>query len=188
MDSQILLEQLYKLEWLLRRYYFYSLRQNGPMATPHRGQGRILALLKIKPEISQKELSTILDIRAQSLGELLVKLEKAGYITRKQSEEDRRVMEIKLTEAGRRAAESAVDDNEGEELFGCLNEKEQEILSKYIGRLIEHLEKILSQESAGKDYCRRAGVIHRGFDLRDFEASMKRGLFGRGSPKDFPED
>lgn len=188
MDSQNLLEQLYKLEWLLRRYYFHSLRQHGPMATPHRGQGRILALLKIKPEISQKELSAILDIRAQSLGELLAKLEKAGYITRKPSEADRRVMEIKLTEAGRSAAESGAYDDEGEDLFACLNEVEQETFSQYIGRLIEHLEKILSQTPAGKDPCRRAGGFHRGVDPRDFEALMRRGLFGRSGPTDFPED
>lgn len=188
MDSQSLLEQLYKLEWLLRRYYFHSLRQNGPMAAPHRGQGRILALLRIKPEISQKELSAILDIRAQSLGELLAKLEKAGYITRKPSEEDRRVMEIKLTEAGQRAAESGTDDEEGEELFACLNEKEQETLSQYIGRLIEHLEKILSQGPAEKGPCGRAGAFHRAFDLRNCEAPINRGFLGRKGLKDFPED
>ena len=58
-------------------------------------------MLKLKPEISQKELSDLLDMRPQSLGELLGKLERNGYITRTPSERDQRVLIIRLTDAGK---------------------------------------------------------------------------------------
>ena len=45
----------------------------------YRGQGRVLKLLRLKPEMSQREMAEILGIRPQSLGETLSKLEAAGY-------------------------------------------------------------------------------------------------------------
>lgn len=60
-------------------------------------------MLKLKLEITQKELTYLLDMSKQALGELLSKLEKAGYITRKPSEEDRRMIIITLTEKGKAA-------------------------------------------------------------------------------------
>ena len=135
-----LYELFVRLEWLLKRYQLKNLRTFGPMADVHRGQGRILALLKLKPEMSQKELSTILDIRSQSLGELLAKLEKNGYITRKPSESDRRVMMICLTDTGREAANQKEEQSDHKELFGCLTEEEQDRLREYLKRIIEDLE------------------------------------------------
>jgi DNA-binding MarR family transcriptional regulator len=129
-------EQLVRLAWLLQRYQMQNHRHHGPMGDPHRGQGRVLALLKLKPEISQKELSNILDMRPQSLGELLVKLERSGYITRTPSEADRRGMDIRLTEAGEAASAQNEQQADTEALFGCLNEEEQAALSDYLGRII----------------------------------------------------
>ncbi|GIP10338.1 MarR family transcriptional regulator [Paenibacillus macerans] len=136
-----LYEQYVRLVWLERRHQLQKLKEMGPMANPHQGQGRVLALLKLKPEMTQKELSAILDIRSQSLGELLAKLERSGYITRTPSKADRRVMEIRLTEAGRIAAKQNEEQSDSEIIFGCLNETEQAALSGYFTRIIEELEK-----------------------------------------------
>ena len=95
-----LLAKLSRIGELLHRYSHRNHRMHGPAGDPHRGQGRVMALLKMRPEISQKELAYLLDIRPQSLGELLAKLERNGYIERSASEEDRRGMNIRLTEAG----------------------------------------------------------------------------------------
>lgn len=117
---------------------------------PYRGQGRVLSLLKMQPEMSQKELSYLLGIRPQSMGELLAKLEENGYITRTPSAEDRRAMEIKLTDEGasvaasneqRRAQELAAD-----EMFQCLNVEEQENLASYLDRIIDTLKETLAGE------------------------------------------
>ncbi|MDR3270259.1 MAG: MarR family transcriptional regulator [Peptococcaceae bacterium] len=132
-----LYEQFDRITWLLHRYHQHKHRQHGPLGDTRRGQGRVLALLQLKPEISQKELSDILDIRSQSLGELLAKLERNGYITRTPSPTDRRVIDIRLTEAGQQApSENDEPSTEEATIFSCLNAAEQAALSDYLGRVI----------------------------------------------------
>lgn len=75
-------------------------------AWPTGGQGRVLKLLRLKPEMSQREMAEILGIRPQSLGETLSKLEAAGYVEREPMENDRRSLVVRLTESGAQAAES----------------------------------------------------------------------------------
>jgi DNA-binding MarR family transcriptional regulator len=113
------------------------------MGAPYQGQGRILSLLKLKPEISQKELAHILDIRSQSLGELLAKLERSGYITRTPSDVDRRGMDIRLTDSGKAASEKDVEPPDQASFLDCLNAEEQTTLSDYLGRLVKNLEEQL---------------------------------------------
>jgi DNA-binding MarR family transcriptional regulator len=112
--------------------------------TPYSGQGRVLAILKMQPEIIQKELGYLLDISKQALSELLDKLEKNGYITRTQSEKDRRSFVIKLTDTGHQAIpkeNNPTDNNYLEEIFDNLNPEEQTNLTKYIEKIITTLEK-----------------------------------------------
>lgn len=143
-----LLAKLIRLSELLHRHSHRSHRMHGPVGDPHRGQGRVLALLRMRPEISQKELSYLLDIRPQSLGELLAKLERNGFIERAPSETDRRVMNIRLTEEGEKAAEQP---REGDALFKSLNAEEQELLGQYLDRIIAELEEDLADEPAGPE-------------------------------------
>ena len=98
----------------------------------------MLALLKLKPEISQKELTYLLNMSKQAAAELISKLEKSGYITREPSEADRRVMTIKLTEKGATAVMDT-DDNafEATKIFDCLNDDELNAFSNYLGRIIK---------------------------------------------------
>lgn len=142
-------EQLTRLVWLFHRYYHKNHMQYGPMGDTQRGQGRILAFLKMHPEISQKDLSHILDMQPQSLGEFLFKLEKNGYITRTPSETDRRVMNIKLTQEGREANEPEINYDK---MFDCLSEEEQMRLSEYFSRIIETFISELGGEKPGQDF------------------------------------
>lgn len=187
-----LLEQLIRLEWLLRYRHMQTHRERGPMGDPHRGQGRILALLKLQPEIGQKELSTILDIRSQSLGELLAKLERQGYITRIASEADHRAMDIRLTEAGKAASEQAPESPDADSLFGCLSEAEQATFGGYLGRLIASWEGQLSAEGAdfaaghegrGGGFGRRGGFPGHGGDPRRDPRHPPFGGRGFGPPR-----
>jgi DNA-binding MarR family transcriptional regulator len=138
-----LIEQFTRIEWLLHRYHQQNHTHFGPMGDPRRGQGRVLAILKLQPEISQKDLSYLLDMRPQSLGELLTKLEKNGYITRTPSETDRRIMNIKLTKEG---AETTEQEFSFDMVFECLSEEEQKNLSGYLSHIIESLETKLGNE------------------------------------------
>jgi DNA-binding MarR family transcriptional regulator len=130
-----LVEQFMQIQWLLIRHH-HNHMSFGFTGSPFRGQGRVLKLLKLKPEITQKELSELLDMRQQSLGDLLKKLEQKGYITRTPSETDKRAMIIHLTEKGKNA-EIGDDKQLGiESLFDCLTEEELKNLEEYLGRII----------------------------------------------------
>ena len=64
------------------------------------GRGRIMGTLNDHGSMSQCRLAELLDIRPQSLSELLVKMEGDGLIARAQSPEDRRQIIVSLTEEG----------------------------------------------------------------------------------------
>lgn len=156
-QSKKLINLFMRLEGLLHRHMAVAGRRKN-FINPHRGQGRILSILKLKPEITQKELTYLLDMSKQALGELLSKLEKAGYITRKPSEEDRRVMIITLTEKGKAASGEMENDNEEvEDIFQCLTDEEKDKLSEYLERLVSELQND------------RKFTGHRPKDFGDFE-------------------
>ncbi|MCL2493847.1 MAG: MarR family transcriptional regulator [Clostridiales bacterium] len=134
-----LYEKLSRLEWLLHRQHLRSHAEHGPLGDPTRGQGRVLAILKMKPEISMKDLSYLLAIRHQSLNELLNKLERNGFITRIPSETDKRSVLVCLTEKGKN--EQYLDM--GSEIFGCLSAEEQALFGEYLDRVIAVLEERL---------------------------------------------
>ncbi len=171
-----LIGQFTRIEWLLHRYHQQNHTHHGPMGDPRRGQGRVLAILKIQPEISQKDLSYLLDMRPQSLGELLSKLEKNGYITRTPSETDRRVMNIKLTQEGKETSEQEFSF---EKLFECLDEEEQNNLSSYLRRVIETLEAQFDDEQPEQGFDPR----ERGDNPFDghFGGHGRRGFYGGDS-------
>lgn len=107
-----------------------------------RGQGRVLILLYNHPGIHQKELSELLDIRPQSMGEVITKLERNGFIIRTPDDKDRRAMCIFLTPEGKEAAKF-MDANirDGVKVFDCLNEEEKNHLRQYLSRIINEIEK-----------------------------------------------
>lgn len=150
-----MLEKLQRVEFLLRRYQSYSFRFYGPAGNPLRGQGRVLSILKMKPQITQKELSYLLDMRPQSLSELLAKLERQGYIKREPLEEDRRVATITLTPEGQEASLDADEkDFNIQRVVGSLSEEEQQQLAAALDKLTAALEKELED----------AGMCKKGYD------------------------
>lgn len=138
-----LYEKLSRLQWLLKRQHLQNHVGHGPLADPSRGQGRVLALLKLQPEITTKDLGYLLGIRQQSLNELLGKLEKGGYVTRVPSEADRRVMIVTLTDKGKQE-EQPKSDFAG--IFDCLSREEQAAFGEYLDRIISALEEKLPEE------------------------------------------
>ncbi len=111
--------------------------EHNTIADPTRGQGRILAILKLQDGISTRHLAFMLGLRTASLNELLAKLEQAGLVTREQSEEDRRVILIHLTDAGRATEQSRPHRPR---VFASLTEEEQNQLSSILDKMIAQLE------------------------------------------------
>lgn len=156
-----LFEQFARIEWMLHRFHQHNHRMHGPMGDPHRGQGRVLALLKMQPEISQKDLSYLLDMRPQSVGELLAKLERGGFIERTASEDDRRVINIKLTEEGRNATKQQTNR---QDFFDCLNGEEKAELGSYLNRIINGMEERFDRHEGfhGEHFIFERGRHQRG--------------------------
>ncbi|ASS68332.1 MULTISPECIES: MarR family transcriptional regulator [unclassified Paenibacillus] len=180
-----LFEKLSRLQWLLRKQQLKTFAAGGPMADTSRGQGRILAVLRMKDGISTKDLSYLLGIRVSSLNELLAKLEKGGYITRNPSEADRRVMLIHLTEKGREEEEPEQDVGG---VFSCLSSEERLAFGEYLDRIIAALEAELGtdEERDGLSEWMAAARMRMGDEQFEELMSMRgnmrsrRGGFGDG--------
>lgn len=102
-------------------------------------QKRILIILLESGTMTQRELTERLDIKPGSASEVIGKLENAGMIQRIPSKEDRRTMDIQLTEAGRIHAEEASRQRftRHQEMFSCLSPDEQETLLALLEKLTE---------------------------------------------------
>ncbi len=85
-------------------------------------------------------MAYLLGIKQQSLNELLKKLEKSGYVKRKPSKEDKRVMIVCLTEEGKKVKQK---EEEYKEIFDCLTNEELEQFSSYIDRILSSLEEMV---------------------------------------------
>lgn len=165
-----------KLGHLLHHYYMASAHARGAAGDPLRGQGRVLALLRENPQVTQRELQDQLDMRQQSLSELLAKLEEKGYVERGRSEQDGRVTTVTLTEAGREATPSPEEAQSHLDAFDTLTAEEQAEL----GRLVD-------KASAGVEEKLEALGVKPG-DKRDHGChgphhGEKRDDHGRGSHK-----
>ncbi len=130
---------------LIHRYYDAQAHNYGDLGDPLRGQGRVLALLKAKPETTQRELSYLLDMRQQSLSELLAKLEEKGFVTREKSQEDGRVTVVRLTDEGVTAAPSPEQMQARADALDCLTDEEREQLEALTNKVLVSLEGKLSE-------------------------------------------
>ncbi len=161
-EEKDLMQRLARLSALLHHYQIHTLRSHGPFGNPHRGQGRVLSILKMQSEISQKQLGYLLDMRNQSLGELLNKLEKSAYITRTPSEDDRRTTNIRLTQAGAEAADAVTQSaGDSDELFASLSAEERATFVGYLDRVIAELEQHVGTMGPDGDEMRGFGPFGR---------------------------
>jgi len=137
--SKELYEKLARLQRLLNIQRMDSYRHGGHLADATRGQGRILAVLQLRDSISTKELSYLLGLAVSSLNEFLSKLERGGYITREPSEQDRRVILVKLTEKGKSQQGRPEDSADSGDLFDCLSADEQAAFGAYLDKVVDAL-------------------------------------------------
>lgn len=112
-------------------HYLYHRPYHG------RGQGRILKMLSGQEEVTQKELQETLGIQAGSVSEIISKLEARGLVARERDDADKRRVLLRITEEGKKRAETDFDEGKTEDLYGVLSEEEQETLKGLLGRLLE---------------------------------------------------
>lgn len=203
-----LYEKMARLQWMMHRQQMQGYHRGGNLADATRGQGRILAALQMQDGISTKDLSYLLGLSVSSLNEFLLKLEKGSYIIREQSEQDKRVILVKLTEKGKEQQAQQEDPSNIENIFDCLTEDEQESFGQQLDKIFaalcdrlgfseeefEHIRMLRTERDRmfsagfGPD---RGGFDPHGFggDPRGFMAGFGgmgrgRGFFGR---RGFPD-
>ena len=169
----------------MKRSQMFSQAESGRFADSTRGQGRILAMLKIQPEIATKDLAYLLGIRQQSLNELLKKLEKNSYVERRPSEKDRRVMVVHLTEKGKEAQEP---EENYQEFLGCLSPEELQQFGEYLDRIIAafRMEGRSEDEDTVADWMDKARERMGDEQFEQLISMRERafGSFGRGAKPD----
>ena len=108
----------------------------------------IISLVLHGGEMSQRDLLEHACISSASLSEVLAKLEAEGLVTRTKSEEDRRLLAVALTEAGREKAEEVLEykNRFEEESFACFDEEERAQLLDYLDRLVKHWHELEENE------------------------------------------
>lgn len=143
-----------KLQGQLRacgRFLHYNMGEKA-------GQARIISVLMERGAITQRELQDILEVRSGSLSEILNKVESAGLIERRQSERDKRQLEVKLTEDGV-AAGAKMQEERGcaaEELFTSLSDDEKKTLAGLLDKLLGGWEGLESERGRrGRRHGRR---------------------------------
>lgn len=182
-----LLSKLARLERMLHQEQCRLHREGRSFAYAGRGQGRILAMLKIKDEISTRELSYLLGIRVSSLNETLSKMEKNGCISRKPSPEDRRVSVICLTEKGRSEGAAQMEEPQ---IFSCFSKEEKEIFGDYLERLIVNLETLNGGEDIRANYDEKWMEMmrnHMGEEWYEHVAAIHGVMREHGQRRDAPK-
>jgi len=107
-----------KIHQLSGRIFNKLLRERG--IEFNSAQGRILFALWERDGIPIRELSEKTRLSKSTLTSMLDRLEKAGHIAREPSEEDRRIILVKLTEDNRR--QRRLYDQVSEEMTGLFYE------------------------------------------------------------------
>ena len=148
-ERKNLTKSLLQMYHLLHRYHLMWYGKNFGGLDPWQGQGRILSALRRMHSITQKELGFILDLRPQSLGELLQKLEANEYIIRYRSKEDKRALIVELTDKGENFQMQRPDY---EELFVELSKEERKELQESLDKISTHLKDLIEEELKDSDY------------------------------------
>ena len=137
------------------KYLNRMLRRRGAALNPQsygRGHGRLLRLIAEKYGITNRELAEAMNIRPPSLTKKLAILEKDGNIYRQRDEQDKRLVRIYISEQGKQTLEKRKQEEStmNKQLYACLSEEERVIFYHLCYRMIENMEKQLTEVSAKK--------------------------------------
>ncbi len=113
----------------------------------YRSQHRLLMHLACRPNCSQVELASHLEISPAAIAVSLKKLEKGGYIRRETDESDNRVHQVIITEKGKQVIEKSIGMFEETELLMFRGFSDEEI--KQFGAFMDRVYRNLG--TAGKE-------------------------------------
>ncbi len=144
MDNEVLFHKLY----LINQIFEHKSKMNqSEMNNLSRGQGRVLAVLKRKDGISTKDLALILGISISAVNSLLTKLEKNSFIIKTHSDDDKRVLLVKLTEKGRNHSINPILDYD---ILNCLSDEQKLEFNKCLNLIINEMQLDVKKENPEK--------------------------------------
>lgn len=148
MDNKALVKELITVSILHRFHIMTDASQTGL----YFGQPMMLEYILSHPDCTQRELAAALNISPASAATSLGRIEKAGFIARRQDEADSRKNRLCVTESGKSALEAfrAVCDTTDTQLLKDFSESEQEQLFSFLQRLHENLALNISHEELRK--------------------------------------
>lgn len=129
MDSEL---NLRLLGMLVQSSYLMQTREK------YRGQGRLLILLYLYGSLTQRELIELTDRRSATLSEQLDGMEKSGLILRNKNVQDKRNIDVTLTEQGQAAALQAMKNRQAcaDALFGAMPPRKKQQLAGLLDSLL----------------------------------------------------
>ena len=129
MDDEL---NLRLLGMMLQSSYLMQTREK------YRGQGRLLILLYLHGALTQRELIELTGRRSATLSEQLDGMEKSGLISRCKNEQDKRNVNVELTELGKKAAIEAMQNRQAyaDELFGTMPQRKKQQLAGLLDSLL----------------------------------------------------
>ena len=140
------MDQISLNEQLMERIFrLYAVLKRGPNMSGEwekggqpSAQNRILLMLGESDGISQRDMTTLLRLRPQSVSETLNKLDSAGLVERRQSTRDKRIFNIFLTDEGRERVSELIENapDFGALFLAPLNDAEKRQLFDLLGKLI----------------------------------------------------
>lgn len=113
-----------------------------------RGQGRLLVLLNRYGALTQRELIELTGRRSATLSEQLEGMEKSGLILRRKNEQDKRNVDVELTQQGKLAAAKALQNRQAyaDELFAAVPQRKKQQLAGLLDALLHAWDVPINEE------------------------------------------
>lgn len=138
MIDKKLYSEIRKINNIIRNISHNSLSQDLNLS---HAQINILEIINNNPGIIQKEIASIINIKASSMTELVSKLKSKDLIYRKKDDMDLRIIRLFITDKGKEELKNITkirDENE-KSIFKSLNEDEKENLYFLLKKINESL-------------------------------------------------
>lgn len=106
------------------------------------GQPKVLEFLHNYEEADQKTIAAYCEIEQTTVGSILLRMENAGLVRRRQKDGNRRSLFVSLTESGKEKAEKLMDIFQGVEAdaTACLSKQETETLNELLSKICDAMQ------------------------------------------------
>ena len=144
-------EQSGTIQSLMKEFaHLYFLRGYNQMDSMglHPGQVPLLKALYEKEGMSQRELADMLHIKPPTVAVSIKRMEKNGFIERRQDEKDQRITRIYLTEHGKKVNGEIIEllkENE-EIIFQGFEEAERYLFKRFFRQMIKNLQMVIPKD------------------------------------------